>query len=608
MLSPSESMEFADIVQEKPKASMTQNLEILDDAQLHCFINVVAEDYRLKYEHRAQIRQKELAVTEYGQKHKGRDDGCAFCDKNFHVFQRAVMCLRCSRKVCKNCIHDDYCSYCREIRALEYRKREWAILYPCKMNTFGYAKMVANDLDYSSFVDWTLKAKLELHLMHQLAEDIDGAYVCFQITDGGLELIRQQLMMALINYTNTSHFAFIDDSILEAKKILQRRSNCIQDVTVRLESQSYFNLLSHAVIAVLINANCPVRKTCKVTSLSRTRPLFPPLTEDDAFEQFGMPNSASQYALNQNWLMKPKFSSPRGSMRSQVTSHLVNSIVTPDFFKYGTSTEDKLTETNNNIIYEDDDGISDVSFPYTDRIMDIDESGYESWKWGHEGSIDYTPLDVHMQRQRIEARCGQTVQIRCKIISESVDTVDILWYNRHRQLNNGGRIRLRREREDAWLEIFDCNAADDAGEIVCVAVSDCDVVADAAVLVVHEEDIAGEEPFFVEPLSLLHQKGSRVRPGSTIHLRCRIMGYPQPYVNFFRNNHLIENMDGKYAIEHFDDSWFLRIGDADKSDEGLYTAVAVNRINKVSSRFRIALKSNMSEDSNEGIHPSAVEV
>uniref|UniRef100_A0A914NZR2 Uncharacterized protein n=1 Tax=Panagrolaimus davidi TaxID=227884 RepID=A0A914NZR2_9BILA len=77
--------------------------------------------------------------------------------------------------------------------------------------------MVANDLENSHFIEWTIKAKLELHLIHLLADDLDSAVVCFTVTDSGLELIRRQLMMALLNYSNASHFAFIDDSILEAK-------------------------------------------------------------------------------------------------------------------------------------------------------------------------------------------------------------------------------------------------------------------------------------------------------------------------------------------------------------------------------------------------------
>ncbi|KAE9551795.1 hypothetical protein FO519_004999 [Halicephalobus sp. NKZ332] len=130
---------------------------------------------------------------------------------------------------------------------------------------------------------------------------------------------------------------------------------------------------------------------------------------------------------------------------------------------------------------------------------------------------------------------------------------------------------------------------EDGGEIVCVAVNDFEIVFDSGILEIEEEDIAGEEPYFIEPLGM-----ARVRCGMTVQLRCRVSGYPQPYVTFFKDNQIINDTEGKYFIEYIDDTWNLKIGDFDEEDEGLYTAVATNRISKVPSRFRIAVISNPS--------------
>uniref|UniRef100_A0A914Y2C5 Uncharacterized protein n=1 Tax=Panagrolaimus superbus TaxID=310955 RepID=A0A914Y2C5_9BILA len=368
MLSPSHSLERFDEDSKFSKVSMSKTLEILDDFQLNNLITVVAEDFRLKCEMKAQLRQKEMALSEYGYHHRGRNDGCAFCCQNFHMFHRSVTCQRCSRSVCKNCCKEDkICNFCHDLQILEYRKREWSVLCPFRGNTFGYAKMVANDLENSYFIEWTIKAKLELHLVHLLADDLDNADVCFSVSDTGLELIRRQLMMALLNYSNASHFAFIDDSILEAKKIIQKRSNCIQEAKIPVESFSYFHLLSNAVISILVNAASPARNKFAYLSKSHEiRPLFPPINDEDLqnIDYTGV----TPLTLNSNWFLKPKFISPRGSMRSQMSSHLVNSIVTPDFFKYGISTEEKFMETS------DDEQLLNVS-----SILDS-ESGYGTWK------------------------------------------------------------------------------------------------------------------------------------------------------------------------------------------------------------------------------------
>lgn len=193
------------------------------------------------------------------------------------------------------------------------------------------------------------------------------------------------------------------------------------------------------------------------------------MDEDDEVQDVRYPGH-TPYALNPNWLLKPKFSSPRGSMRSQMSSHVVNSIVTPNFFKYGVSSEEKFAET-----------------PLDDCLSILDsESGYGTWKCGSDISGDFRPLMVQMHRHKVAAITGQFVKIGARIVGENnLEDVDVMWYNRNRQITDGGRFRLRREGEDVWIEIFDCNAAEDAGEIVCVAVSDCDIVTDASLLAIH---------------------------------------------------------------------------------------------------------------------------
>ena len=309
-----------------------------------------------------------------------------------------------------------------------------------------------SDIPDSSSIDWIMKAELELHLMHVLTADLDSAFVCFTVIDEELENTRQKLMSSLSNFTKTSHFAFIDDSIVELKKIIQKRSNCIQEKhSTNVELLSYFHLLSNAVIWILISYRFPTRKYGRISTTKNPRPFFPKLTEEDLREielndpNFCLFNSMSRYHgydpylfdhnpyhhnynpcscestycsfnppfsrsnshsfnsttaslcsepnspspkpsslgpnfyffkqdpcvrgpysttpyllpschpnhsscssnsnsyyLGPNWFMKPRFSSPRGSMRSQVSSRLVNSIVTPDFFKYGRSTEEEI--------------------------------------------------------------------------------------------------------------------------------------------------------------------------------------------------------------------------------------------------------------------------
>jgi hypothetical protein len=53
-----------------------------------------------------------------------------------------------------------------------------------------------------------------------------------------------------------------------------------------------------------------------------------------------------------------------------------------------------------------------------------------------------------------------------------------------------------------------------------------------------DEDIAGEEPFFVE---LLTASNNKPKEGTAFYLECHCIGYPVPYVSFFHNNQRVQH-------------------------------------------------------------------
>ena len=59
-------------------------------------------------------------------------------------------------------------------------------------------------------------------------------------------------------------------------------------------------------------------------------------------------------------------------------------------------------------------------------------------------------------------------------------------------------------------------------------------------LIICHEDLAGDEPVFIQPLHLSHSQSKFFIIGFMV-LKCRITGYPTPYANFFFKNRLLKN-------------------------------------------------------------------
>uniref|UniRef100_A0A914E5K3 Uncharacterized protein n=1 Tax=Acrobeloides nanus TaxID=290746 RepID=A0A914E5K3_9BILA len=122
--------------------SLGKCLELLNEEQLSQLINVVAEDYQLKYDLFRQIQKQSVALEEFGKLHQPRSGSCAFCWQAFRIFRREIICNECPRNVCNRCESKGLCKYCHEMRILSYKKAELGILVPFEKDLFGYCKMI----------------------------------------------------------------------------------------------------------------------------------------------------------------------------------------------------------------------------------------------------------------------------------------------------------------------------------------------------------------------------------------------------------------------------------------------------------------------------------
>ncbi|KAI6210383.1 Titin [Aphelenchoides besseyi] len=439
---------------------------------------------------------------------------------------------------------------------LAYKREEFNILCSLPSNCFGTAKFKALDAEERKIEtdEWERFARLELHLQLLLHASIELAEVDFVVGDSNLENARQELILAFLNFSNdvNSHFASIDAAILKLQKLVREESICLETEEKEVHQKSFFSLLASAVVWIITRPkDLVVRSHWSRETMENHKPFVPPLSTEDLRS---IESSTESTELKPNWFLVSNFQSPRGSLRSQFSSHVVNSITTPELFRYG------------------------------DRHRSSDEETEE------------TNDMIRIDRRRIEAVEGQMIRICCQVACAD-SSAQILWYTRNRQLRDSPRVQVYRPKvNESNLEIFDCSSVDDAGDIICLAIGEFGVVSEVCRVKVKDSDIAGEEPNFIQPLTVSNCSPSS---GSAIQFDLSCSGHPRPYVSFYHNNLRIQS-NSRRSISHDDSKWSLRVTNCSPVDNGTYAAVIRNRCGRIASRLEVKVRAiEMSDKPNK---------
>lgn len=515
------------------------NMEVLTDEQLNHLIRVVALDLKLKSEtfHHMKILERQLSrrLTSVP-----IGNCCAVCLRSFNLFHRANKCPQCSNSVCKNCIQNQCCNICNERKRLNYKRREWSILCPFKENQFGYAKFMDRDYFEGNIKgnDWILYAKMELHIIKFLNEEIDSADVQIIIVCAALERARRMLVSALEEFDTAGPFLYIDDALGEIQE--NAKIGSIKSYPIYANHCSYFQLLSYAVVSFMVarNTRRSHRPLLQQFSADFTNLTLRPYRPTKSVELNDVPT------FERNWFMKERY------------LRIGSCFTQPAFNRRPTFVHQMIPSTSSL------DGHSQNS-----------EHSYDDL------SEPSTELSIRISHREIHVHTGELITISSVVHSDDSE-VDVKWYNGEKEISNSGRYRLSRKGWQFQLQIFDCDVIDQ-GEITCLAINSISVASDVALLHIHEEDIAGEEPMFIEPL-VFEQNGM------SITLKCSVIGYPIPYVTFHRRNRRIPS-DIHSVMQRDGELWTLKMDGCSVDDEGRYAAIARNRIGRAISHCKVTI-------------------
>ena len=182
----------------------------------------------------------------------------------------------------------------------------------------------------------------------------------------------------------------------------------------------------------------------------------------------------------------------------------------------------------------------------------------------------------------LEAKQGTAVKLYCTFSADP--NPEIEWFKDDVRVKESRRLKVETDNRTSSLSINETRPAD-KGQYKCVARNDLGSASCSATLTV----MVPSKPDFQDKL-----KGVEVVEGDVVHFDVRVVGYPEPTIEWFKGTSKLKN-DGRIkVIESKDQNMYsLVIADAERDDAGMYKCVASNEAGKNTCRADLAVKERL---------------
>lgn len=164
---------------------------------------------------------------------------------------------------------------------------------------------------------------------------------------------------------------------------------------------------------------------------------------------------------------------------------------------------------------------------------------------------------------------GSDAKLQCVVSAEPKSNVE--WFKNGVRLKENRRVKIESDGKAISLTIKETRTGDQ-GEYKCVATNDVGSASCTATLTIK----VITKPDFKEKI-----KPTEIMEGDTARFDTRVIGYPEPEVEWFRGTTKLKNDERIEVSENEDDNLFsLVVSDVKREDAGMYKCVASNEAGK----------------------------
>ncbi|XP_067687580.1 uncharacterized protein [Haliotis asinina] len=182
---------------------------------------------------------------------------------------------------------------------------------------------------------------------------------------------------------------------------------------------------------------------------------------------------------------------------------------------------------------------------------------------------------------------GEPLKISCRVGGTSA--IDVFWYRENKEveeLEDSEDIEVSSDGDKHTITLFNLTK-DKAGQYMCIALSDQGKCTQYFIVTITDNKQELKKPEFIKDI-----KDVEVKEGQSVKFRCKVKGYPQPRVTWYKDGKLLKN--SKFCrLEKFGNrDYILTIDNATLDDDAEYTVVAKNIAGDVKSTAEVIVDSD----------------
>ncbi|KAJ8320676.1 hypothetical protein KUTeg_002263 [Tegillarca granosa] len=188
---------------------------------------------------------------------------------------------------------------------------------------------------------------------------------------------------------------------------------------------------------------------------------------------------------------------------------------------------------------------------------------------------------------------GEPVKFYCRV--GGTTPVDIFWYkvspsHELQELEDSEQFDLLREGNRYTITMYNPTKSD-AGQYMCMAINGKGQCCQYIILTVKKNTQELKKPEFLKEI-----KDLEVREGQSVKFRCKVKGYPQPRIVWYKDRKKLKS-DHNVKIEKFGNrDYILTIDCATMDEDAEYSVVAKNIAGEVKSVAQLIVEPDQSDE------------